>query len=260
MSLKLSVRISRASTILITCSPSDTVEQVINQVMEISELSGSPQLANLNYNGRALPKGSSLGSLGLEDGAEVFYFNPMATFSPSAQRQAAGMMKNEQRVREIMENIAENYPQLLVNSAQSIYVKYLVEDKEDVMVVDSGCEFSLMSMDTVKRLGLEGDVDYRYRGAAVGVGRGTLIGMLHFVPVRLTNQVLPMNFHVMQEPCITLLGMNVLRMYRAVIDLDKMSVTLDGCVLEMLTGEEAEEAHKIFVHGKTEGDGAAREE
>jgi len=228
--------------------------------MGVSGLSGSAQLANLQQNGKILPKTSSLKSLGLTDGSEVLYINPMATFSQKEQQHAEGLVKNEQRVREILENINENYPQLMVNSAQSIYVKYFVEDNEDIMVVDTGCEFSVMCMDTVRRLGLEGDVDYRYRGTAVGVGRGTLVGILHFVPVRLKNHVLPMNFHVMEEPCITLLGMNVLRMYRAVVDLDKMSVTLDGCVLEMLSKEEAAKAQEAFSRQKMETTPASPEE
>ncbi|KAE8303093.1 DDI1-like DNA-damage inducible protein [Giardia duodenalis] len=149
----------------------------------------------------------------------------------------------EQVYQDLIE-INKYYPGLLVNAVPSLYIRVSINGTPVVCVIDTGAEFNSMGRKTARACGLEGHIDTRYAGRAIGVGSTRMLGRIHICLMQCGDIFLPMNFAVLDSVCDTLIGMSALSMYRAMIDLSSFSMTLGGASIPLLTNQEIEEYHQ----------------
>ena len=97
------------------------------------------------------------------------------------------------------------------------------------MMVDTGAETSVMSLELARRLGLESSIDRSEQGIAAGVGQARILGRLRGVLCTLGHVEFPMDFCVLEvRQSLLILGMDQLRHYNCVIDLNKDVLVFGG--------------------------------
>jgi Aspartyl protease len=97
------------------------------------------------------------------------------------------------------------------------------------MMVDTGAETSVMSWELARRLGLESSIDRSERGIASGVGQAVILGRVKGVICTLGHVEFPMDFAVLDvRQSLLILGMDQLRHYNCVIDLNKDVLVFGG--------------------------------
>jgi len=116
-----------------------------------------------------------------------------------------------------------------------LYIATHVCGKPCEMLLDTGSEFSVISLPTARRLGLEPYIDRRMQGVAAGVGVAPILGRLHSVPVMLGPLSVTMDFEVLQvDEAIIMLGMDIMKKYRCVVDMERGSLRIGGHELPFL--------------------------
>eukprot|EP00930_Biecheleria_cincta_P061593 TRINITY_DN47158_c0_g1_i1.p1 TRINITY_DN47158_c0_g1~~TRINITY_DN47158_c0_g1_i1.p1 ORF type:complete len:293 (-),score=54.99 TRINITY_DN47158_c0_g1_i1:86-916(-) len=110
-----------------------------------------------------------------------------------------------------------------------VYVACEVGNTAVEMMVDTGAQSSVISMPLVRRLQLETHLDSRYQGMASGVGTARILGKLRGVPVKLGHVEFALDFSVLgvDDPLL-LLGIDQLRRFRCIVDLDKQQLVFGG--------------------------------
>ena len=97
------------------------------------------------------------------------------------------------------------------------------------MMVDTGAETSVMSIELARRLGLESSIDRRERGIASGVGQAAILGRVRGVICTLGHVEFPMDFCVLDvRQSLLILGMDQMRHFNCVIDLKKDVLIFGG--------------------------------
>ena len=97
------------------------------------------------------------------------------------------------------------------------------------MMVDSGAQSSVMSSSLAEQLGLTSRIDRREQGIATGVGRARISGCIRDVGCTMGNVEFYMDFIVVEVPeKLLLLGLDQLRRFKCVIDLDKEVLVFGG--------------------------------
>uniref|UniRef100_A0A7S1ZM78 Peptidase A2 domain-containing protein n=1 Tax=Trieres chinensis TaxID=1514140 RepID=A0A7S1ZM78_TRICV len=97
------------------------------------------------------------------------------------------------------------------------------------MMVDSGAQTSVMSTSLARMLGLMSNIDTREQGVAAGVGRARIIGRIRNIVCTLGNVEFDMDFMVLDVPDkLMLLGLDQLRRFKCVIDLEKEVLVFGG--------------------------------
>lgn len=110
-----------------------------------------------------------------------------------------------------------------------VYVACEIANTAVEMMVDTGAQSSVISMPLVRRLRLETHLDSRYQGVASGVGTARILGKLRGVPVKLGHVEFALDFSVLgvDDPLL-LLGIDQLRRFRCIVDLDKQLLIFGG--------------------------------
>mmetsp|Transcript_17434 Transcript_17434/g.39478 ORF Transcript_17434/g.39478 Transcript_17434/m.39478 type:complete len:179 (-) Transcript_17434:98-634(-) len=98
------------------------------------------------------------------------------------------------------------------------------------MMIDSGAQTSVMSATLAQQLNLMGQLDRAGQGLAAGVGRDTIQGVLHSVPVRFGQLDIGVDFRVLGgDDGLLLLGIDQMRRFSCVVDLSQECLTFSGC-------------------------------
>lgn len=229
------VRLSEGVAVEALVDSRTRVGQLLAHLASEHRLSRSGPGATLWFDGRALPKEATLSSI--PERSTLLYSGPGDTL-PKDQPGVP-----EQVYQDLIE-INKYYPGLLVNAVPSLYIRVSINGTPVVCVVDTGAEFNSMGRKTARACGLEGHIDTRYAGRAIGVGSTRMLGRIHICLMQCGKISLPMNFAVLDSVCDTLIGMSALSMYRATIDLSSFSMTLGGAKIPLLTSQEIEEYHR----------------
>ena len=97
------------------------------------------------------------------------------------------------------------------------------------MMVDTGAESSVISLQLAKELKLESYIDRNYQGIASGVGKARIIGMIRNVVATFGHVEFRMEFMVLEVPeRLLLMGMDQMRKYNCIIDLQKDVIVFGG--------------------------------
>lgn len=115
-------------------------------------------------------------------------------------------------------------------SGGMLHVAAEIHEWEVDMLVDTGAEMSVISEQLASQLGLLAHLDRSRQGIANGVGQAKILGHVSNVPVKLGHVEFALTFSVleMQRSSLLLLGLDQLRTYRCLVDLEKDRLVFGG--------------------------------
>lgn len=220
--------------------PNETVLQLIERFMRTQGMPGHAVNAIIRLHGQTLPHDSTCNNI--PPASILNYMNPSATFSAPVQkaiaREHANLPTSQRLIDDDIKQVYDHYPELLVNNTNSVYINIELNGHPDVAVIDTGAEFSTISLSTAIKCGLEGHIDKRLEGRALGVGSSRIIGRIHLVQLKCGNDYFATNFMVVENVVGTLLGMPFLRMHRMIIDLSSYQIRIGEVSLPIMSDVE----------------------
>lgn len=169
-------------------------------------------------------------------------------FLPENQKKLMDMIRRE-RIQKNLQLAYEITPEAFVNTTL-LLIKLNINGHETHALVDSGAQKSVILAPVAESFGLHDLIDSQFAGMSRGVGQQQSPGRIHSVPVVLgdTNLALPCSFQVLEVGFPVLLGLDMLKTHRCIIDLSKNALVVGEFEIPFMPEHEVErltnEAHR----------------
>jgi len=109
-----------------------------------------------------------------------------------------------------------------------------ISGKKMHCLLDTGAQMNCMTIDIVKKYGLESFMDTRYKGTVVGVGSSNIIGMIPYIEIKFGKITCAANFTILENKknnnalSCTILGLPFIMFYKIKLDFEKSKLTIMG--------------------------------
>ena len=156
------------------------------------------------------------------------------------------------RLQQVEENrllAFDTFPEAFT-SVSMLYVGIEINGQPVKALVDSGAQSTIMSEECAARCGLLRLLDRRAAGQAQGIGTANILGRVYLTQMKFGRSYFPVSVTVLEQRRVEfLLGLDMLRSYRASIDLqaNKLRFQLDSGFEEVpFLGESESPSSEIF--------------
>lgn len=137
---------------------------------------------------------------------------------------------NMENVQDNMEHAYEHAPEFFGNVIM-LYINCKVNGHPIKAFVDSGAQMTIMSKACAERCGVMRLLDRRFAGIARGVGTQNILGRIHLAQLEVEDQFFATSLSVLEDQSIDMLiGLDMLRRHRCVLDLDKNVLRIENTV------------------------------
>jgi DNA damage-inducible protein 1 len=147
--------------------------------------------------------------------------------NPEHQKRIADAirLKNVEQQRLLaMEHFPEAFAQVTM-----LYVNITINDNPIKAFVDSGAQSTIMTARCAEQVGIMRFLDTLFAGEARGVGTSKILGRIHMTQMKFGGTYFPVSITVLEGGDVDfLLGLDMLRRYRAVLDLGRNVLRMDG--------------------------------
>ncbi|AYV80673.1 MAG: hypothetical protein Harvfovirus4_37 [Harvfovirus sp.] len=137
--------------------------------------------------------------------------------------------------------MAEDNIDPMLRSKCQINVLAKIADKEVTLIIDTGAQVNVMSMDVVKKLGIVSFMDTRSKGTMHGVGTGTICGQIPYIEIKFGDVLCPANFYVLEnmkdQHLQILIGFPFMMFYKTNLDFAKSQMTIGSYKVNMIIKE-----------------------
>ncbi|TNJ27951.1 DDI1-like DNA-damage inducible protein [Giardia muris] len=268
--MSLFVRTSPGGVLPVSTSHVLTVRALIQMLVLQRHILASPDLISLTFDRQALSPTLALSTLPEGAVLDVFVYTPPSSGTPTnpmlartttstlnlpltRQYQAVSTTTGESLqtstalmggmgamslVQQDIETAQLHYPHLLSHRGATVYAYIEANGCGLMAVVDTGAEYSSISLETAQGCNLMQKIDTRCSGRAVGIGATEIVGKVHLCEVRFGDVVVPVSFIVLRDVCDTLIGASTLKHYGAIIDLTNMRLHMSGASIPLVTEDD----------------------
>jgi len=119
-----------------------------------------------------------------------------------------------------------------------LYINTEVNGHSVKAMVATCAEATIMSPSCAEACGIMRLIDTRYSGVAQGVGTARIIGRVHHVELKIGEAILPCALTIMEGNTDLLFGLDMLKRYKAKIDLEKNALCFKGIQIPFLDESE----------------------
>jgi DNA damage-inducible protein 1 len=145
--------------------------------------------------------------------------------------EAVEFFAKEERQKLIMEqyrHAMEEYPESF-GRVLMLYIAATINGHAVQAFCDSGAQSTIMSKALAVQCGIADCIDTRYKGIAVGVGTGVILGKIHMVQLQIGTMFFPCSVTVMDDPppgsqakeMPFLFGLDMMKRHMCLIDLQR---------------------------------------
>lgn len=143
----------------------------------------------------------------------------------------------QRRIDENMRTAMEYSPETF-GSITMLYVDMEINNHKFKAFVDSGAQNTIISPKLADKCGLSNLIDKRFKGMALGVGTSELLGKIHQSYIKLDGKFFPCSLSVLDTSVDFLLGLDMMKRHRGIIDLRSNKLILGDAEVSFLPEHE----------------------